>query len=176
MVHVTWHNLTSIPTLPFTAYYFAHANTSPKVTTTLGDVPRLLSSSGASATPASTRAERKLTKYSFYDDGADVVVLCEFDEATLSSLTNDAVSTTNGDNWVEVRIVLADHDAVLRLSGLAGRIESARARKGKARVTLRLKKSEAGEWTKLLAKQQAEGSASSISGSGGALEGGDENA
>lgn len=145
------------------------------MTTTLGDVPRLLSttssiSSGASAAPASTRAERKLTKYSFYDDNADVVVLCDFDEATLSSLTNDAVTTTNGVDWVEVRIALADHDAVLRLSGLAGRIESARARKGKTRVTLRLQKSEAGEWTTLLAKQVAAVSSGDALGGGNAFE------
>ena len=168
--------------LPLTlhaAYYFAHANTSPKVTTTLGDVPRLLStnataSSAALSSSSSTRAERKLTKYSFYDDGADVVVLCDFEEATLSSLAVDAVTTTNGVDWFELRIALTDHDVVLRLSGLAGRIESTRARKGKARVTLRLQKSEAGEWTTLLAKQVAAaasgGGGGEVLGSGNAFE------
>ncbi len=129
-------------------------------------MPRLLSSAApaSASSSSSTRAERKLTKYSFYDDGADVVVLCDFEEATLSSLAVDAVTTTNGADWCELRICLADHDIVLRLSGLAGRIESTRARKGKARVTLRLQKSEAGEWTTLLAKQAA---AASGGGGGG---------
>ena len=131
-------------------------------------MPRLLSSSvgagagpgagaGADAVPA--RAVRKLTKYSFYDDDADVVVLIEFDEATLSALAPTACTVTHGPTWAELRLAFAEHDAVLRLSGLAGRIEGARVKKGKARVTFRLQKAEAGEWKKLLA-----GAAASVGG------------
>ncbi len=106
----------------------------------------------------SSRRSVKLSKYSFYDDAADgVVVLVELDESTLASITPDGVTTKFGAGWVELTLALPDHDAVLRLSGLSGEIVGATAKKGKSRVTLRLAKADtAKEWHKLLSKQ-AEG-------------------
>lgn len=132
------------------SYYFAHKNTAPQLTTTLGDVPRLLASSGdAAAVPAAPRIV-PVSEYSHYDDDAQYVVLIDFDAAVLGSFTADALSVEHGERSVSLRITLPDRVLVLTLNNLFAAITGARAIKGKTRVSLRLKKAEAGAWTSLL--------------------------
>jgi len=107
------------------------------VTTTLGDTPRLISGGGGGAGAAPARPTRKVAGYSWYDDGADVVVLVSFDAAALAGA---AVAARAADGSAALRVSFADHDALLELRGLAGAVASAEAKKGKARVTLRLRK------------------------------------
>ncbi len=120
------------------------------------------SSSGEAAGSGATATSRrsvKLTKYSFYDDAAEVVVLVELDESTLAAITPGGVTTKFGAEWVELALALPDHDAILRLSGLTHEIVGASAKKGKSRVTLRLAKADTTkEWHKLLSKQAEGGS------------------
>lgn len=131
------------------SYYFAHKNTAPQLTTTLGDVPRLLASSGGAPAAAAPRVV-PITEYSHYDDDATYVVLVEMDATVLGSFTADAIAVEHGDRNVSLRITLPDRVLVLTLSKLFASIASARAVKGKSRVSLKLKKVEATAWTSLL--------------------------
>jgi hypothetical protein len=131
------------------SYYFAHKNTAPQLTTTLGDVPRLLASSGGAPAVAAPRVV-PITEYSHYDDDATYVVLVELDAAVLGSFTADAIAVEHGERNVSLRITLADRVLVLTLCKLFATIASARAVKGKTRVSLKLKKVEATAWTSLL--------------------------
>lgn len=123
-------------------------------------MPRLLSSSGgAGGAAAAPAAPVDLIKhYSWYDDGADAVVLLELGAEALAGVPADGVAVAHGADWVEVRVAAGGGGGatrVLRLAGLAAPIAAATAKKGKARVTLRLRKAADAPWGALLAKAGA---------------------
>jgi hypothetical protein len=144
------------------SYYFAHASTSAPLKTTLGDVPRLLSSTGGggggaaeAAAPSGARVE-KVNKWSWYDDDACATVLVDVDAVALAAVGADAVTVNSGADFAELRVALADKTLALRLAGFTGALAGARAIKGKARVSLKLTKATPGAWAKLLGGHSSE--------------------
>jgi hypothetical protein len=141
-----------------TAYYYAHGSSTmmPGIKTTLGDVPRLLSSSASSASSSSPPAVRTvpITKFAWADDGATVKVYVDVAADVLASLSPESLHVSSESRSFELRIVVPGSGAgavagaaggevrVLKKANLHADISGASAKRGKTRVVVTLTKTD----------------------------------
>ena len=141
------------------AYYYAHAASSGGIRTTLGEAPRLLSTttpaaaaaSAAGAAGAAARATRAFDSFAYADDGDSVRVYVDFAGAA-ATLADEHVSlaTTPRGFTLEVRPPGATFSLVLARAGLFGEITGGRAKRLRDRILVVLTKAApASEWYEL---------------------------
>jgi hypothetical protein len=139
------------------AYYYAHAASSGGIRTTLGEAPRLLSTTAPAAAAAagagatSARATRAVDSFAYADDGDNVRVYVDFAGAA-ATLADEHVSlaTTPRGFTLEVRPPGAAHTLVLARGGLFGEITGGRAKRLRDRILVVLTKAApASEWYEL---------------------------
>jgi hypothetical protein len=145
-----------------TAYYYAHGSSTmmPGIKTTLGDVPRLLSSSSASSSssPPAVRTV-PITKFAWADDGATVKVYVDVAADVLASLSPESLHVSSESRSFELRIVVpagagsgagagavagaaGGEVRVLKKANLHADISGASAKRGKTRVVVTLTKAD----------------------------------
>jgi len=148
------------------SYYYAHGNSSGGLRATLGDAPRLLSSSASSASSSSSsdaagapRSVRAIESFSWADDGESVRVYVPYEGAAATLAEADVSLAAGGRAFaLELRPPGAAFSLALKRGGLYAEVTGGRVRRLKDRLLVVLAKSDASStWYELEAPARVGG-------------------